>query len=209
MCIGHTIRHFVKTQHQEYPLWHFANRYVFRCIKRRMAIRHFVKTENSFSDSPGILIAYYYETMTFQHLKLSRNVSDNEYPSNIYTTEFEKNTDFVRIRHFVISGTATVAIFFCTTRWLWGHCKASRLVCLGPFSKVYIVTALFLFKDKYQSEMVRTKSRPCSIHCGHGWGRYTLQAARKFISLVYWLDRGSCIYIEATACHITTLVKLA
>ena len=47
MCIGHTIRHFVKTQHQEYPLWHFANRYVFQCLKRRMAIRHFVKTENS------------------------------------------------------------------------------------------------------------------------------------------------------------------
>ena len=54
------IRHFLKTlnvsrshdsslcaQNQEYPLWHFANRYVFQCIKRRMAIRHFVKTENS------------------------------------------------------------------------------------------------------------------------------------------------------------------
>ena len=32
--------------------------------------------------------------MTFQHLKLSRNVGDNEYTSNIYKTEFDKNTDF-------------------------------------------------------------------------------------------------------------------
>ena len=42
------IRHFVKMQNQQYPLWHVANRYLFQCIKRRMAIRHFVKTESSY-----------------------------------------------------------------------------------------------------------------------------------------------------------------
>ena len=38
--------------------------------------------------------------MTFQQLKLSRNVGDNEYTSNIYKTEFDKNNKYLRIRHF-------------------------------------------------------------------------------------------------------------
>ena len=40
--------------------------------------------------------------MTFQHLKLSRNVGDNhEYTSNKYKTEFDENNDFFRMSHFV------------------------------------------------------------------------------------------------------------
>ena len=37
--------------------------------------------------------------MPFQHLKPSRNVGDNEYTSNIYKTEFDKNNhdDIIRV----------------------------------------------------------------------------------------------------------------
>ena len=67
-----------------------------------MAIRHSVKMENSLAKGFAGYINSNYETMTFQHLKLSRNVGDKEYTSNIYKTEFVKNNlNKLRICHFV------------------------------------------------------------------------------------------------------------
>ena len=62
--LGHMIHHFVKTQ--KHPHWHIANRHVIQCIKRRMAIRRFMKTKHTLaSDSQDILISVIKKLLRF------------------------------------------------------------------------------------------------------------------------------------------------